>query len=111
MSKVVANSEQVLCQKYGRRLVTMEKCNDFDPSLKAIYLTVASESASRPFSQIREKMMGDLLVGGLDKREERKRKAAAASASEEEEGQGGGDQSTEQAEDNHKQKVKGKKTS
>lgn len=54
----------------------MEKILEFDITQKAVYTTIASTSASRPFSQIREKMMGDELTGSLDKREAKRRKAA-----------------------------------
>ena len=72
----MANSEQPLNQKMGRRLITMEKTALFEISLKAQYDTVAASSASRPFSQLREKMQGGDLAGSLDRREAKRIKAA-----------------------------------
>jgi len=75
---VVANSEQPLNQKMGRRLITMEKRTTFKPSLKAQYDSIAATSASRPFSQLREKMQGGDLAGSLDRREAKRLKSLSA---------------------------------
>jgi tRNA (guanine10-N2)-methyltransferase len=84
---MVANSEQPLNQKYGRRLITMEKVGPFQESQKAHYDTVVSSSSSRPFSKLREKMEGDALAGSLDRREagrEAKRQKVAQESSHDE---------------------------
>ena len=88
--RVVANSEQPMTQKIGRRLITMEKVSEYNPELRAAYFEISASSATRPFAQLREKIQGTSLAGSLDQREskrrkfvrtERKDKAAPASSS------------------------------
>lgn len=76
----VANSEQPLNQKMGRRLITMAKVAEYDDGQAAAYKAVAEGSSARPFAQLRERMQGDELAGSLDKREAKRRKTAAAAA-------------------------------
>jgi tRNA (guanine10-N2)-methyltransferase len=71
---LVANSEQAMTQKIGRRLITMQKSSDYDPSLRASYQQASSSSAERPFAKLRERIAGDTLSGSLDKRERKKRR-------------------------------------
>jgi len=77
---VIANSEQPLNQKMGRRLITMEKVRDFQDSDRAAYAEVATSSASRPFTMLREKMQGDALAGSLDRRDSKRQKTDAPAA-------------------------------
>jgi tRNA (guanine10-N2)-methyltransferase len=77
---VVANSEQPLNQKMGRRLITLAKVREFSDSDRAAYDQVATSSSSRPFSMLREKMQGDALAGSLDRRDAKRLKKVAAAA-------------------------------
>jgi tRNA (guanine10-N2)-methyltransferase len=76
---VIANSEQRMTQKIGRRLVTMAKTATYDPAQKACYDDVAAAAASRPFAQLAKKIQGAHLAGSLDRREAKRLKAESIS--------------------------------